>query len=106
MDLYRLLKQAYNFGRDNGIGRSEKNLNDFIEKPEIKQLLISGVVSSDNKAVAQLHKLMVKYHKAGLELEKRKEAVIDVNDLNVIDLQIRTNKSFLEDIMQTAGALL
>ena len=43
MDLYRILKQAYNFGRDNGSGRSEKNLNDFIEKPEIKQLLIQSV---------------------------------------------------------------
>ena len=46
MDLYRILKQAYNFGRDNGSGRSEKNLNDFIEKPEIKQLLIQSVVKS------------------------------------------------------------
>ena len=46
MDLYRILKQAYNFGRDNGSGRSEKNLNDFIEKPEIKQLLIHSVSGS------------------------------------------------------------
>lgn len=38
MDLYRIIKQAYNFGRDNGSGRSDKNLNDFIEKPEIKKL--------------------------------------------------------------------
>ena len=36
MDLYRIIKQAYHLGRDNGSGRSEKNLNDFIEKPEIK----------------------------------------------------------------------
>lgn len=41
MDLYRIIKQAYHLGRDNGSGRSEKNLNDFIEKPEIKQLLIN-----------------------------------------------------------------
>ena len=46
MDLYRIIKQAYNFGRDNGSGRSDKNLNDFIEKPEIKQLILSGVVGS------------------------------------------------------------
>ncbi len=57
-----------------------------------EQCTINGVVSSDNKAVTLLHKLMVKYHNTSLELEKRKEAVTDVNDLNVIDLQIRTNK--------------
>jgi len=49
MDLYRILKQAYNFGRDNGSGKSEKNLNDFIEIPEIKQLLIDVVVGQSKQ---------------------------------------------------------
>tara|TARA_R110000796_G_C14418018_1_gene419563 strand:+ start:632 stop:778 length:147 start_codon:yes stop_codon:yes gene_type:complete len=38
--LYELIKQAYIFGRDNGSGKSDKNLNDFIEQSGIKQLLI------------------------------------------------------------------
>jgi hypothetical protein len=49
MDLYRILKQAYNFGRDNGSGKSEKNLNDFIEIPKIKQLLIPVVVGQSEQ---------------------------------------------------------
>jgi hypothetical protein len=54
MDLYKILKQAYHFGRDNGSGRSEKNLNDFIQKPEIKQLLIDGVVGQSEQLFALL----------------------------------------------------
>ena len=77
-------------------------LYDYLQK----QLSIQGVGCSDNKGVNELHKLLVKYHSAGEELIKRREAVNDVNDLNVIDLQIRTNKAFVEDIMQSAGALL
>ena len=51
MDLYRIIKQAYHLGRDNGSGRSEKNLNDFIEKfmgAETKKLAqVSYVTDTD-----------------------------------------------------------
>lgn len=62
MDLYRILKQAYNFGRDNGSGKSEKNLNDFIEIPKIKQLLIPVVVGQSEQLFC--------YHKGSYTLNK------------------------------------
>lgn len=75
-------------------------------RSEIKQLTLTSVVDSSNKGVEAIHKLSVKYHHIGLELEKRKEAVTDLQDINVIDLQIKTNETIVEDLILTAGSLL
>lgn len=71
-----------------------------------KKLILSGVVDSSNKGIEEIQKLIVKYSKAEKDIVKRREAVTDVWEITVIDLQLRTNKQFVNDLMLAAGALL
>lgn len=71
-----------------------------------KKLILSGVVDSSNKGIEEIHKLIVKYSEAEKDITKRLEAVSDVWEKTVIELQLRTNKQFVNDLMLAAGALL
>ncbi len=75
-------------------------------KKKTKQCAISSVVDSSNKGIEEIHKLIVKYTEAEKDIVKRREAVTDVWEITVIDLQLRTNKQFVNDLMLAAGALL
>ncbi len=50
-------------------------------------------------------KLVKKYHEIGMELLKRRKATTDINDIIVIDLQIRTNERFITDLTALVVAL-
>jgi hypothetical protein len=86
MDIYKIIKQSYHFGRDNGVGRSDKNLNDFIEKPEIKKLISSSVVSRYDEMVFKPP------FRVG---RKQGKAVVDSNGLLVTFFQESESQALL-----------
>ena len=72
----------------------------------VEKLNIHSVVDSSNKGIEEIHKLIVKYSEAEKDIIKRREAVTDVWEITVVDLQLKTNKQFVNDLMLAAGALL
>ena len=79
---------------------------EYAEMHRKEQLLIHSVVDSSNKGIEEIHKLIVKYSEAEKDIIKRREAVTDVWEITVVDLQLKTNKQFVNDLMLAAGALL
>ena len=71
-----------------------------------EKLTTHSVDDSSNKGIEEIHKLIVKYSEAEKDIIKRREAVNDVWEITVIDLQLKTNKQFVNDLMLAAGALL
>ncbi len=74
-------------------------LTDYAKALQLHKTNVSGSYSP-------IITMMKKYHEIGLELEKRKKVVTDIQDLIVIDLQIRTNKIFESDIINLAKELI
>lgn len=63
-----------------------------------KQSVVSG-------SYEPVLKLVKKYHEIGMELLKRRKVTTDINDIIVIDLQIRTNERFITDLTALVVAL-
>lgn len=72
--------------------------NSIQDDTQSRQMAVSG-------SYEPVLKLVKKYHEIGMELLKRRKVTTDVNDIIVIDLQIRTNERFITDLTALVVAL-